>query len=255
MANNIYNLGFSKCGTSSIWQFFSKFPPTRSRCLRTESGSIEFNLTRDIQDTHRMMLSDGGCYSKCSGAAFGKAAAIDRHHKIAVSFGTPIYLLSVRSPAKVLPSWFSMHKQFAKAGVGDHVAVRQRDKYLAMTIDEYAELYLERLNYAKLIEKFLAAVGGSQVWILDFRRIKHGVKGVMGNFLDVVFPGIDYCNEFPRRNIGNYSPEDLRLQGAVAESCSAYERDLDALLARIHLTDTNISLGHSLDRQAVVRLE
>jgi hypothetical protein len=254
LENNIYNLGFPKCGTSSIWQFFAEFPPTRSRCLHTEHGEIDFNLIRDMQDTHRMMLSGGGCFLKDPGA--GLETALESYHQTALFFGEPIYLLSVRSPSKVLPSWFSMHKAMAKAGTyKDHIAVKQRDKYLAMTIDDYAEIYLEKTNYAKHIEKFLDLVAGSQVWILDFRRVKHGTKGVMGNFLDVVFPGIDYPNEFPRRNVGKYSTESIQLQGIIAETCSTYERELDALLARIRLNNTNVALGHSLDRQDVTRLK
>jgi len=61
---NIYNLGFSKCGTTSIWQFFSGFPPTQGKCIRTASGAIEFDLRRDLQENHKELLKEGGVLSK-----------------------------------------------------------------------------------------------------------------------------------------------------------------------------------------------
>jgi hypothetical protein len=228
---NFYHLGFSKCGTSSIWQFFHEFQPTKQRCLKTSDGRIEFDLRRDLQDEHKKLLSEGGCYLKYSSAAFGSNAIRDTHNA-ATSYGTPVYLLSIRSQFDVLISWYNMHKRIALEGTADHFAVRERDKYLNMSIEEYADIHLPKLDYAQKIANFASIVRGSPIWVLDFRLADLGVGAVMGDFLHQYFKGIAFAKHFPRRNIGNYSSSEIRTTSSarLQMQCSEYEARLDSFI-------------------------
>ena len=243
MRKNLYHLGFPKCGTSSVWQFWSSFPPTESRCLRAENGSIEFDLRKHLNQDNENLLKDGGCYLKFSGAAFAKNS-IKETHRIACSYGDPAYLLSVRSPKKVLLSWFHMHKRIAQKGIKlDHFAVKERDKYLAISIEEYAQEFIDKLNHAKFIKRFANVAHASSIWILDFRKVHLGVSGVMGNLLEDLYPGIPYDNTFPRRNVASYSKEEIILPPEVIEQCNRLESDLDDLLSNPEILGPNCRLG------------
>lgn len=243
MKKNIYHLGFSKCGTSSIWEFWNSFPETKSRCLRTEVGAIEFDLRSHLTQKSEKLLTDGGCYLKFSGAAFS-AKAIENTHKLACRYGEPVYLLSVRSPKKALLSWYNMHKKIAREGVNrDHFAVKEMDKYLSITIEDYAKEFIDRVDYSSLIKRFADLVPASSLWILDFRNVSYGVSGVMGNLLEDLYPGIPYPDEFPRRNIGTYPSDLLTLPQQVVDHCDRLESDLNDLLLRPDLLGPMCRLG------------
>ena len=68
---NLFHFGFSKCGTSSIYDFFLGFSPTKGNCLKTSQGRIEFNFLRDsFTDADRAKLEIGNCYLKYSEIIF-----------------------------------------------------------------------------------------------------------------------------------------------------------------------------------------
>lgn len=245
---NIYNLGFSKCGTSSIWQFFSGFPPTQGKCFRAARGAIEFDLRRDLQEDHKELLKEGGCFLKFSGAAFG-ANSIQSFHNIACSYGDPLYILSVRGSAQVLRSWFNMHKKIAREGIAvDHFAVKEREKYLNISFDQYFHEFIDKVYYSSLIHTFAQRVYPCPVYILDFRRVHLGVSGVMGAFLEKYFPGVDYANTFPLINKGIYEKSDIfDVSEEMVRRTDLIDAEFDSLLSNVDAIGANCFIGHHCD--------
>lgn len=240
---NLFHYGFSKCGTSSIYQFFSEFTPTADKCLISHTGSIEFNLLADKLSDHDMLrLNQGNCYLKYSAGAFS-ASNVKKLHQIS-SFYDPVYLLSIRRPQDVLISWFNMHKRIAKSGIpANHFAVRNKDKYLNIQIDDYSREWVSRVDYSRLIKQFVPIVYPFSVYIVDCRNVHFGVNALLGRLLEDLFPYKEFSNELPKRNVSPKNATKVSLPPDILSKCDSFESDIDNILSDPSILGQNVRLA------------
>jgi hypothetical protein len=209
---NIFNVGFSKCGTSSLWQFFKSFEPTKESILFTDMDfdrtNVEFDLVSEVEngtlsDENLYKLKSNNSFGKFSSAIFDKSQS-QKIHNILSEFGEPVYLISYRNPRESLISWYFMHKQFFLEGDRlDHPIVRDREKYNNFEFEIYVNYWIEKMNYYKFVKDFLKIVDGSKVYLINFNEVAQGTSKILGNFLNLYFPESQYDEVFATMNISN----------------------------------------------------
>lgn len=193
-------------------------------------------------------LSAGGCFLKCSDAAF-IPKVFQEFNDYLCKFAPPIYVIAVRCPQKALLSWHNMHKKIAQLGnPAGHWAARERNFVLNASIEEYEQRlefafgspFSSLFDYSKNILMVSDVARNSQVYILDFRKVHLGVEAVMGRLLSDVFPSVFYPNNFPHRNAGVYAGE-VCLPPVLRAKLANMESKLDGLIAT--LPRHNLFLG------------
>jgi len=142
-----------------------------------------------------------------------------------------------------------MHRKIALEGVAvDHFAVKERDKYLNISFDQYFLEFIDKVHYSSLINTFAQMVCPCSVFILDFRRVNLGVSGVMGAFLEKYFPGVEYVNTFPLINKGIYQRSDIfNMSDEMMCRTHLIDAELDFLLSNINTLGANCFIGHHYD--------
>lgn len=234
---NIYNVGFSKCGTSSIWNFFKNFEPTKNSILYTDGPNgkpvIEFNLLKQHDDNilsfdNLKKLKSNNSFGKFSSTMFNEDVS-RRSHKYLSEYGEPVYLVSYRSPKDALISWYYMHKHIFINGderYPDHPITRDREKYKNFEFEIYAEYWIDKVDYVKYLNQFSDIVDDCKIYLVNFNDVNKGTKEILGNFLSEYFPNSEYDDVFPHRNKRNYEL-NLNISDSLTKKLSNYDNKIN----------------------------
>jgi len=193
---NFSLIGFPKCATSSIWQYFAI--SSSLTAAKAPTGSIEFDITENSSEWSSSKLHQS-CFVKYSSAIYSTNKLKKWDYLRSQGGASPVYIISYSTPTSRLLSWFEFHQSIARTGLNkSHFAYKERDKILTMDLEKYFLEYGSRLDYAKYIS---GAVENLQreILVLNVKNIASSMPSLI-NYLNARGCGFAHQSKLPVRN-------------------------------------------------------
>lgn len=161
-------IGFPKCATSSLWQYFNN--QSSLNCLRSSSGSIECDITLGTSQ-QSAITSASGVLAKYSACIYSMKK-LRAWHQMLMNISAPAYIICIGDPKSRCISWYRFHRELAFSGRDpNHFAYVNRDKYMSMNLDSYCDERGDRLNYGHYLRKSLEVLASEEVLILNMETL------------------------------------------------------------------------------------
>jgi len=177
MSDEIVVIGFPKCGTTALIQWFEADPGIT--VLRNPGGALEVTwpgIKSLATDTEPRKIRA----HKFTAYIYKREALT----YLASVNSQSIIVLCIRDPLKSLISWHRMHLSIAHSGNNPrHFAYRDRDFYGNCTITDYYKRFAQRrLRYTHYFETLVSIVPKARIVIVSQERMAQGIDAV-GEYL------------------------------------------------------------------------
>jgi hypothetical protein len=208
-------IGFPKCATSSLWQYFNN--NSNLAGLKSPNDSIEYDITSNLSALEMPVAEAQGVLVKYSSCIYSRQK-VRAWHQMLKEQSYPAYLISIGDPKSRCISWFRFHKELALSGRNpNHFAYIDRDKYLSMTLDSYFDERGRQLDYAHNIGSVFKLLQEYPVLIVEMDCLKsrlHDINAWVESLGVSIKPGASLS--FRNRNRGalieeseSFSPPNL----------------------------------------------
>lgn len=166
MSTVYFLMGFPKCATSSTWQYFDQLDGVNA-LVDPVSGSLEVSISSlpAIGHGDNIFLKNASVvYSEKNTSKVVEWAA---------SFERRFFIIQLSDPLSRLYSWYLFHKEIASSGrAPNHFAYKQRQKYLTLSVDDYARERAYLVDYAEYMKKLQPLLAGESVWVVNAQDLK-----------------------------------------------------------------------------------
>lgn len=223
MATVYFLVGFPKCATSSTWQYFDQLSGIEA-IADPVSGSLEVSISSlpYVSDRNTVFLKNSSLlYS---------AKSLSQAVQWSAAFERRVFIIQFSDPLSRLCSWYLFHKEIASSGrAPDHFAYKQREKYLNLTLDNYARERAYLVDYADFMQKSIPLLDGESVWVVNAQDLKSNYElyndQVCRDFGSSVVPmtinrNITMISEIPKMD-----------DSCLLSQLNTYKRDLHSFLS------------------------